>query len=449
MSGSSSSTGSATASTRDPSQTPIASDSVFNLPLGSGAQWQANAQLSGATVFVNTTASGYNENIYYGTASDPLVTVTNTAAAGGTPGTFEVHIPAGAVPASGGDQTLTVDDTASDTWFSFGGFNWTGPTTATVSQASSEPDNGSGITQDGCDFDEGVGTLRQSDLNAGSIDHMLRIEIPTSMAESYSSTSTTTLAPYAWPQTEEDGFAINGDGGTPYSGTIPYGVTVGIPAGTPEPADVAANPGANMLWQALQDHGAMVRDTTSGSGNTIVLQADQNVNPNDPLIQGMDQYGSEIMAATEILTNQGPNSVNGGGTPIVPLDPPVSDASATSATAPTPAAKPTSSTTSSDTAAITSDTLPSGQSTGSSSGMTFVASPGTGGTSAGTTNTTSGTDTSSNASLGTATSTNDFTPPTPSGSSASWHHYDGSGQGHGAWWTSHQDQTPAIAAHQS
>jgi hypothetical protein len=46
----------------------------------------------------------------------------------------------------------------------------------------------------------------------------------------------------------------------------------------------------------------------------------------------MEQYGSEIMAATKILANQGPNSINGGGTPIVPLDPPLTDAPSGSAT---------------------------------------------------------------------------------------------------------------------
>jgi hypothetical protein len=102
-------------------------------------------------------------------------------------------------------------------------------------------------------------------------------------------------------------------------------VTIGIAANAVEPASVVANAGANMLWHALQDHGAMVRDS-GGSGNTVIFQADQNVNPNDPLILGMDEYGAQIMAQTEILTNQGPNSINGGGAPIVPLDPVPGDA---------------------------------------------------------------------------------------------------------------------------
>jgi hypothetical protein len=309
---------------------------VFNLPLGSGAQWQPNAQLSGANVFVNTTASGFNENIYVGTASDPVVTVTNNAGSGGTPGTFQVHIPTGAQAASGSDATFTVDDTTDNTWFSFGGFNRTGSNTATVSQASSEPFNGSGITQEGSNFDEGVGTLTQGDLQSGSIDHMLRIELPTDMLESFSKTSVSTLAPNAWPQTQEDGFAINGNGGPTYSGSVPFGVTIGIPAGAAEPNAVASNAGANMLWHALQDHGAMVRDS-GGSGNTVIFQTDQNVNPNDPLIQGMDQLGSQIMASAQILSNQGPNSVNGGGSPVVALN----GSSGSSTTTATPTAPAT------------------------------------------------------------------------------------------------------------
>src|ERR1700756_4592070 len=96
----------ATPGTRDPSQIPFASDSVFNLPLGLNAQWMDNAQLAGPSVGINTVGN-FNENIWTGTASDPVVTVTNTAASGGTAGTFQVHIPVGAVPAGGGGAEVS------------------------------------------------------------------------------------------------------------------------------------------------------------------------------------------------------------------------------------------------------------------------------------------------------------------------------------------------------
>jgi hypothetical protein len=176
--------------------------------------------------------------------------------------------------------------------------------------------------------------LRESDLQAGVINHMLRMELPMDMLQSYSS-SVTQLAPNAWPQTQEDGFAVNGNGGPAYTGTIPYGVTIGIPSTAVEPAAVKANAGANMLWTTLRNHGAMVRDS-GGSGNTVIFQADQQVSGDDPLLQGMEQYGALIMAQTQILANQGANSVNGGGTPIVALNPAPNDMPLTSTPTPTP-----------------------------------------------------------------------------------------------------------------
>lgn len=335
----------AASGTRDPSQTPFSSTSVFNMPLGLGAQWQANAQLAGAGIVVDTVGN-WNQNIYSSSASDPLVTVTVAGSSGGPAGTYQVHIPVGAQPSgpslsAGGDDPISIDDTSTHTWYSFGEFTWTSATTATAGQGSAEADNGSGIQFDNGNWDQGVGTLRESDLQAGTINHMLRIELPTSMLLSVSS-SPNQLASYAWPQTQEDG-----NGPSAYTGTVPFGVTVGIPATAVEPAAIKANAGANMLWQALQDHGAMIRDS-SGAPNTVVVQADQNVSANDPLILGMEQFGSQIMSQVQILTNQGPSSVNGGGTPIVPLDAPLSDAagaisspSGTPTPAPTPAPTPT------------------------------------------------------------------------------------------------------------
>jgi predicted peptidase len=306
--------------TRDPTQIPFASDSYFNLPLGLGAQWTSNAQLASAGIYFNA-AGNYNEPIYASTANDPLVTVYDSNTQQGmAPVTYKLHIPANAAQAVGGDAILNVDDTTTHTWYSFGTFNWTGGNTATADGGSAEPDYGSGIAYNNGNNDEGVGTLRASDLKAGAINHMLRMELPTDMLASYSRDPGGPLAPNAWPRTTQD---YNGP--TAYTGTINFGVTIGIPAGAAEPTDVAANAGADMLWKALQHHGAQVRDS-GGSGNTVIFQTDQDIDGGNPLIQGMQQYGHEIMAATKILANQGPNSVNGGGTPIVPLDPPLSDA---------------------------------------------------------------------------------------------------------------------------
>ncbi len=312
--------------TRDPSQIPFDSTSVFNLPLGSGAKWQYNAQLAGAGIFVNRVGN-YNQNIYSSRASDPLVTVTVNGTWGSPARTYRLHIPRGAVPSGPfpGDNPIAIDDTSTHTWYSFGQFAWKSSKTATAAAGSAEPDYGSGIEFGNSNWTGGVGTLRQSDLEAGAINHMLRIVLDFGMLKSWSPTSTKVLAPYAWPQTEEDGFALSGNGNPRYTGTVPYGVTIGIPANAVEPDAIKADRGADMLWRALREHGAMVRDSGL-CPNLVVLQTDQDVSPADPLLKGMEQHGHEIMSQARILINQGPASVNGGGTPIVPLIPPLADA---------------------------------------------------------------------------------------------------------------------------
>jgi hypothetical protein len=57
--------------------------------------------------------------------------------------------------------------------------HYTSATTAEAGQSSGEPDYGSGVAFDNSNQDEGVGTLRESDLRAGRINHMLRINCRT------------------------------------------------------------------------------------------------------------------------------------------------------------------------------------------------------------------------------------------------------------------------------
>lgn len=288
--------------------------SVFNVPFGSGAQWGVNKQLQGVPLAVNTPGSGYDMPIYSGASTDPLVTVTGTVnGINDTPnGPLHIHIPAGAQPATGSDHHLSVVD--GGTLYSMWNFQWTGATTATARYSAVENVNGSGVIDaptgkfDGSNYDFAVGTITGSDLqkaaSSGVINHMLRVAIPTTLAKSYSS-NWQQLAPYAGPQTQEDGF-----GPSVYSGTLPYGVTIGIPKGVAEPADIKANAGANILWNTLQQHGAMVRDT-NGTSSNVTLYTDQTVADNNSLVQGMDQYGLEIASQLEFLTNQGASEVNG------------------------------------------------------------------------------------------------------------------------------------------
>jgi hypothetical protein len=156
---------------------------------------------------------------------------------------------------------------------------------------------------------------------------MLRAMLPTDILYSPNPNTVNQLVPYAWPGTREDSFAncncIPFPGLTSYTGTIGFGVTIGIPINTPEPSAIQASPGAHMLWKQMQTHGLMVRDSTHVSLGVLQLQTDQGVPSSNPLIQQMMQFGKQILSNARLLVNQGPNSINGGGTPVVPLIPPL------------------------------------------------------------------------------------------------------------------------------
>jgi hypothetical protein len=75
---------------------PFASSSVWNIGIGSNAQWSTStdvdaSQLHGLNGAIN--AGAWGQPIYFGTASDPLVTVTNTDPLYPVP-TQQLHIPA-------------------------------------------------------------------------------------------------------------------------------------------------------------------------------------------------------------------------------------------------------------------------------------------------------------------------------------------------------------------
>ena len=135
-SGGSSSGGTCTA-TNEPAAYLFAPTSVFNLPIGSGATWQPNAQLAAAQIGINTeTGTCYDEAIYTSSASDPVVTVSDDGSATDRhPALTSRIFPPALSRHGGGDETLSVDDTSTGTWYSFGGFVWTGSNTATSRQA--------------------------------------------------------------------------------------------------------------------------------------------------------------------------------------------------------------------------------------------------------------------------------------------------------------------------
>jgi hypothetical protein len=312
--------------TRDPSTIPFASDSVWNIGIGSNAIWSADGepdaqqlhQLNGA---IDTAAWG--QPIYFGTASDPLVTVTDTDSLFPVP-PQQIHIPIGAQPAAGSggftDAHMSFYDATQPgkLWSYWGasfnnGADVTGGITAGLGGVWDT--TGDGVTNTvspGSDYDYAAGVITDYDMSIGAIDHAVRIAISTDALKSPGANWTDNIP---WPNTHEDYY-----GSQMYTGNIVAGSTFGIPASV-DLNSLGLSAGGMMLAKALQQYGGIWRD--SGGSNQATFYSTPN-QANNPLIDQMQGDMAKIIPQLEIMRNQGPNSINGGGTPIVPPLPPVS-----------------------------------------------------------------------------------------------------------------------------
>ena len=151
---------------------------------------------------------------------------------------------------------------------------------------------------------------------------------------------------YLWPATGSDSGSNKAPGGL-YGGTDPNvapGTLLAIPAGALADALLARMqtvPGRKIA-HALIDYGAYIVDDTGG-GNSAALCMEADVNAEmrkaygyamtypagvSPKSQdsGSRALYSDLLAAFQALhavTNNGPASVGGGGTPRVPTKPPI------------------------------------------------------------------------------------------------------------------------------
>ena len=114
-----------------------------------------------------------------------------------------------------------------------------------------------------------IGTIRHYDLQQGAIDHTMRVSISDDLAK----TTDSNWMDVPWPTDHEDW-----NGPTAYAGTLIWGSTLGIPADV-DLGSLHLSQGGLMLAKALQEHGAIVRDT--GGTNQLTFYAEPQ-DANDP-----------------------------------------------------------------------------------------------------------------------------------------------------------------------
>lgn len=295
---------------RAPSDQPFSNTSVWNIGIGSGATWGAATDTDVKQLVAltgNVLAATNGQPAFLGAPSDPLVTITCTDATFPVPNQF-VHVPLGSVPSAGADGWMNFFDLSQPTrLWSYAGCKLTngadvtgGITAAKGGVWDCSGDGVANAINPGSDYNFLVGTVTDYDLQIGAIQHALRFSLGVNTLKSPGATWTANIP---WPGTHED---LNGP--TAYTGQITYGCTIGIPASVILPS---LTRGGTWLATALQRYGAICRIGTAANSSLNFYTTpgnDQNQN-----ILDMRSDLPKLIPLLNIMRNQGPSSINGGG----------------------------------------------------------------------------------------------------------------------------------------
>ena len=285
--------------TRNAALWPFSVTSPWNMPIGSGAQFAGvndarNSELRSASAWVN--AAVWSHPIYQAQASDPMRLV------GGWGAYAAYRIPNGAQAAlpNGGDMHMHVVDPTQhwvdEAWdmTPAGGGNWYTPYHVRTNLY------GPGVGEGGVRAYGGSaigGLIRVWEIQAGSVKHALAFALPPDLMRT---------GPL-WPATTEDG------ANNLYTGDVHMGSLFAIP-GSVNVNALGLSAQGRMIAHALQDYGAYLVD----AGGNFALSAEPAA---EGMISGMRNDISALQTKLQIVTNNSPSTVGGGGTRRVSLAP--------------------------------------------------------------------------------------------------------------------------------
>jgi hypothetical protein len=220
---------------------------------------------------------GYSHPVYQATSSDPLCAVTERRQ--WLPRAVQYRIPLNAVPASGSDHDLHVIQpdgvTVYEAWNMVLGADgsWIGA----IEKVDLAGDGfANGVRAANCSALGGL--IRRSDLDAGVIPHALAIALPGSLLK----------RGFVPPARAEDG-----DSATSYTGSIPMGSRLALPAST---TTQGLTPGGVLLADTLKNRGGFVVDRSSG----LTLYAEPGC-AGHPLLAGMRQDLPKLRSMLQLV----------------------------------------------------------------------------------------------------------------------------------------------------
>jgi hypothetical protein len=322
--------------TRDPLRWPFSPDSIWNMPIGSGAVYAPTGLLPASALF------GDIDYFFVLSASDPLQPLYNDedvwmgprCSAINATG-ISLNVPPSLVIA---DATPPNDTPNNSTAFLLPD----GHSLVQVNALSRCDGNGpvfgvpSGTTEDlygtgiygghaGSNLSSIGGTIRLGELEAaGPIRHALKIDVD-GMYLFYSSGN----PGFRWPANTADAGAPGG-----YQGRIPgmvQGSLLAVPPGATEASlGLRTEPGKK-LFHALQDYGGYIVDNSADPSYNLCVESGVKEEFARAFGYAFDTTGpspwfddfAAIFAALRLVDDNGPQSVGGGGTPRVALAPPL------------------------------------------------------------------------------------------------------------------------------
>ncbi len=317
---------------RDKFLWPFSSVSPWNMPIGSGAIYiPANIQQAGFA----KADEGY---IYQVKSNDPVRSVYGVGAWG--PGRCTGTYPEGTMQIPRGlvipDATPTNTPNNSSAFLmpdgqtlvqvnaltrcNAGGnvYGWRSDDVSIYGDGIPGGHGGSGLSSIG-------GTIRVGELTGTEpIHHALKIDLQASKYLYYSASN----PGYRWPALHADSYADSVYGGT--NPSLVMGTLLAIPPAVTAASLNLQTPAAWKLFQALQNYGGYVVDDTAGDYHAFCVE--QGVMEEFRNTFGYDFADSsgllyndlmKLFQALQIVDNNGPDNVGGGGEPLVFLAPPI------------------------------------------------------------------------------------------------------------------------------
>jgi hypothetical protein len=307
----------AATSGRDPWMQPFTRTSIWNMPIGSGAEYSQpsdpmTTDLRSGVAVLNS--GMWSEAAYLASSSDPVVTVTTQEGAQGqlNEGPWHIHASASMHPDPSSDAHLAIVDPSHGYSTELYGATINSDGSISAVRGYQVDLYGDGAKLYGSSTVHDLMLLGMGGLIR--VDELKNLHIPHA--------TTVVLSPSrlkvgpVWPAVADDWCAYQ----TPscYSGNVPIGALVAI-VPTVDVTTLGLTPAGLAFAHCLQDYGAYIND----SGRSDVAFLAEDAAAGMPEITDIRNDLARISPYLAVVTNNSAQSMGGGGTPRQPLAPPL------------------------------------------------------------------------------------------------------------------------------